>query len=443
MIGREERSVKLQKELLAVLYVFILLLNDPQLARAYTLETGIADTGWVENINATIDPFLGVNDEKLHLVYALNGGINSNYNPALLAREELPLTLDIPVREGYNFAGWYTDSSYTNKITEINSGNAANMVLFAKWTKAIDNHYNVEMYSYNSGKVISRNNKELKECTYGFLDDVVIPGMPSTREQDYLDNVITSEAQCMQGLCFTPEFILMTSYAEDGNLGSLMVFDRVSGEYLVTLGMKKESHLGGIAFDGENVWICHSNSRTLERVPYAYIKKIAADAPGYCIDASALSDEYKLKNSPSCITCYGGRIWVATHTKLFDSEMLSYSYDAKDDKLLYLSSYQIPSKVQGVAFDRKGSVYLSTSYGRNNSSYLKVYASLLSLTKKPNEPSMKVEMPPCSEQIAITEDNVYVIFESASRKYFEGTDGNGTSTSPIDKVLEVSVASIW
>ena len=84
-----------------------------------------------------------------------------------------------------------------------------------------------------------------------------------------------------------------------------MVFDRESGEYLVTLGMKKESHLGGIAFDGENVWICHSNSNTLERISYEYITKIAQDAPEYCIDASALSDEYRLKNTPSCITCYG------------------------------------------------------------------------------------------------------------------------------------------
>ena len=56
---------------------------------------------------------------------------------------------------------------------------------------------------------------------------------------------------------------------------------------------------------------------------------------------------------------------------------------------------------------------------------------------------MKVEMPPCAEEIAIADSNVYVIFESASRKYFEGTDGNGMSASPIDKMLEVTVASIW
>ena len=435
--------MRLRKECLAILYVFILLLNDPQIARAQSVAQSAADTV-VYCADSTIDPFLGADPSVIHLVYELNGGTNSNYNPETLTREELPVVLDIPVRDGYNFAGWYTYSSFTHKITEINSENAANMVLFAKWTRAIDNHYNVEMYSYSSGSTMSQRHKELKECKYSFLDNVEIPGMPSTREQDYLDNLIGSEGQCMQGLCFTSEFILMTSYSEESGIaGSLMVFDRDSGEYLVTLGMKKQSHLGGIAYDGENIWICHSNSNTLERISCEYIEKIAKDAPKCIVDASALSDEYKVKNSPSCITCYGGRIWVATHTRLFDSEMLSYSYNANEDKITALSSYKIPSKVQGVAFDSKGSVYLSTSYGRNNSSYLKVYSSLLTLDRHPNAPAVKVEMPPCSEEIAIAGDNIYVLFESASRKYFEGTDGNGTSASPIDKVLEVTVASIW
>lgn len=436
--------MRMRRELLAVLYVFILLLNDPSVAQAYVMDAQPAADGLVQNINTTIDPFMGVSGEGIHLVYELNGGTNSNQNPDVLQLDELPFTLDIPVREGYNFAGWYTDSTYRFKITEIDPENAQNMILFAKWTKEIDNQYNVEMYSYTSGNVLSRNYKELKECSYSFLDNVDIPGMPSTREQDYLDNLISSEGQCMQGLCFTPDYILMTAYSEGSDsLGSLMVFDRDSGEYLVTLGMKKESHLGGIAYDGNNIWICHSNSKTLERIPYEYVQMIAEDAPGYCIDASALSDEYEIKNTPSCITCYGGRIWVATHTMLFDSEMLSYCYDEENDTLTSLSKYNIPSKVQGIAFDQNGQVYLSTSYGRTNSSYLKVYTSLLTLTKHPDEPAVKVEMPPCSEELAIADDNIYVLFESASRKYFEGTDGNGASSSPIDKVLEVTVASVW
>ena len=169
----------------------------------------------------------------------------------------------------------------------------------------------------------------------------------------------------------------------------------------------------------------------------------AEDAPQRSVDISELTDEYQLKNTPSSITCYGGRIWVATHTKLLDSKMYSYSYDETGNQLSAVSSCRIPSKVQGIAFDTDGSVYLSTSYGRNNSSYLKVYASLLALTKNPNEPTMEVEMPPCAEQIAISGDHVYVVFESASRKYFEGTDGNGKAESPIDKVLEVAKESIW
>lgn len=113
---------------------------------------------------------IGVNDDAVHLVYELNGGVNHNANPDVITAEELPFALEIPVRDGYNFAGWYTDSSYDHKITEITEENAANMVLFAKWTRPIDNRYNVEMYSYQTASVLSRNQKELKECNYAFLD---------------------------------------------------------------------------------------------------------------------------------------------------------------------------------------------------------------------------------------------------------------------------------
>lgn len=431
--------MRLRKVVFVIVFVFIFLLNDPQILRAHSLKECSKETQ-----QNTIDPFMGADSAAIHLVYELNGGINSNYNPRTLKKEDLPITLDVPVKEGYNFAGWYTDTSYRQKITEINETNAANMVLFAKWTREIDNHYNVEMYAYSSASMLHKNQKELKECSYDFLEHVEIPGMPATREQDYLNNLIQSDGQCLQGICFTSEFMLITSYSEDSKQpGSLMIFERETGEYLATLGMKTGSHLGGIAYDGENVWICHSNTNSIERISYDYIQKIAADNPKGFVDASGLSDEYKVKNIPSCITAYGGRIWIATHTQIFNSQMLSYNYSETDDKLVALSSYQIPNKVQGVAFDQNGAVYLSTSYGRNNSSYLKVYSSLLTLNRKPNEPARKIEMPPCSEELVVADEKVYVLFESASRKYFEGTDGKGTSSAPIDKVLEVAVASIW
>ena len=436
--------MSLHRKLFLVIFVFTLLFNEPQMLRIYALEIRTEAMNKLENMDMVKKSAVSFADlEEIHLAYALNGG-TGNKNPFIIAKEDLPYTLSIPEREGYNFAGWYTDRACTDKITRIDQSIAKNMVLFAKWTKEIDNYYNVEMYTYRSGAIEGRNHKELRDCQYDFLDDLVIPGMPSTRERDYLEAMISSDAQCMQGLCFTPDYILMTAYAEEAqSSGSLMVFDRSSGDYLVTLRMREDSHLGGIAFDGDNVWVCHSSAKTLERIPYTTIRSMAKRSDRRCVDISEMTDEYRLKNIPSSITCYGGRIWVATHTKILDSQMRSYSYDEKSNQLSSVNSFRIPSKVQGIAFDADGTVYLSTSYGRNNSSYLKVYASLLTLTQSPNEPTMNVEMPPCSEQIAIADEHIYVIFESASRKYFEGTDGNGRARAPLDKVLEVAVASIW
>lgn len=52
----------------------------------------------------------------------------------------------------------------------------------------------------------------------------------------------------------------------------------------------------------------------------------------------------------------GGRLWIATHTLLVNSRMVAYYLDKKTDKLIALSDYKIPQKVQGVTFDDSGNV---------------------------------------------------------------------------------------
>ena len=302
------------------------------------------------------------------------------------------------------------------------------------------------MYSYKTEKETAESyQKALNECAYRFRDDMNIPGMPKTRESDYMNQYITQATQCMQGLCFTPDYILMTSYAESETVpGTLMVFDRASGKYLVSLLMKVNSHLGGVAYDGENIWICHSEQKTLERIDYGFVKRIVESGAKQCVDISGISTEYPIKARPSCIAFYGDRIWVATHTLVFDGTMVAYSYDENMDELISMAEYKIPKKVQGVAFDDKdGSIYFSTSYGRKNSSYLKAYSSLIGLMQNPDEPSIEIEMPPCSEGVAYEEGLLLVLFESASEKYFEGTDGNGVCKSPLDTLLEIEIASLW
>ena len=64
------------------------------------------------------------------------------------------------------------------------------------------------------------------------------------------------------------------------------------------------------------------------------------------------------------------------------------------------------------------------------------------MASKTDSPAVSIEMPPGSEEIDINDGKLSVIFESAGEKYFEGTDGKGVSTSPIDKILQIDLDSL-
>ena len=423
------------KRWIALILVLALLLENPILVHVNT-QRNIPDS--LLQLTSLFDRFSTDTEDGFHfsLYYQLNGGTNSPRNPRQYDITQLPFSLQIPQKEGYDFAGWYTDSDYEHKIVELNHDNCSSYVLYAKWTPSIHAEDTVKNYEYTSK--LGSTTRTLKSCKYRFLDEIKIPGMPSTREEDLIRGRISGENQCPQGLCMTRDYILVTAYCvQGGKIGSLHIFDRKTGEYLVTLGMKESSHLGGVAYDGKNVWICHSDNQTLERIDYEYIRMMAGLKPRKCIDCTDYITAYKVENRPSCVTCYDGHIWVATQTAFFKSLMFSYVY--KDDELVADACYEIPDKVQGVAFDEKGRVYLSTSLGRRRSSYIKEYDSLEKLDTEPGRPQKKIEMPPCSEEIELVDNKLYVLFESAGLKYLVGTDGTGESSSPIDKILEIKI----
>jgi uncharacterized repeat protein (TIGR02543 family) len=380
--------------------------------------------------------------DTVQVVYLLGGGRQNSFNRDSYAVGSGTHRLFAPYRCGYRFLGWFTDKSLRNPIEEISTEQAASYIIYAGWTPKIDNVYNVENYSYHSPSGnVEKSTVRLKDLDYSFFEELDIPGMPDTREDDLLNQYIFSQAQAPQGICLTEEFVLITSYStEDDCMGELMVFDRESGDYMVTLGMDENSHLGGIAYDGENVWVCNSYENSIERISYDFIELMAYENTGDVVDAREVVDEYPVKNTPSCITYYGGRLWVATHTLVVTSRMVAYYLDSASDTLKALSEYKIPAKVQGIVFDDEGGVYLSTSYGRSESSYLLQYPSVIALSTGPKRPAKRVEMPPCSEELEVYGDSLYVLFESAGEKYLEGTDGKGKSLSPLDKLLVIPLS---
>lgn len=72
---------------------------------------------------------------KYKITYNLNGGKNSSKNPASYYVTTKTIKLKNPTRAGYKFMGWYTDSKYKKKVTQIKKGSTGNIKLYAKWKK--------------------------------------------------------------------------------------------------------------------------------------------------------------------------------------------------------------------------------------------------------------------------------------------------------------------
>ena len=78
------------------------------------------------------------------ITYEANGGTNADGNPAGYTSETETITLLAPLREYFDFGGWYTDSEFSDssRKTEIAKGSSGNITLYVKWTVAAENAVN-------------------------------------------------------------------------------------------------------------------------------------------------------------------------------------------------------------------------------------------------------------------------------------------------------------
>ena len=284
----------------------------------------------------------------------------------------------------------------------------------------IDNLINVIDYAYVTEESDEKN-VCLKDTSFYFEDGITLYG-----------------DMCPQGICFMEDYLLISSYSMQSNVLSIVsIYEKETKEYKLSLALDSKSHLGGIACDGENIWICNSSKMTIERISCDFVLDLIEIYPGQIVDVRNMINEYTVNVRPSSICIFDDSLWVVEHSKLTDSRMISYTYEPIKDELILEKNYRIPSKVQGIAFDKEGRVLLSTSYGRKNSSYLKIYDSVDNMSRNVKKYTKCIEMPPCSEGIVMQDDKLFVIFESASKKYLEGTDGKGKSIAPLDRILVI------
>lgn len=98
------------------------------------------------------------------LIYHLNGGRFTNEETSQEYYDGDEITPATPIRDGYTFIGWYSDSEFTS--ARIDKVNAAGTELYAKWELVT---YNVD-YSLDGGSHENKKYTSTVEDGYEFMD---------------------------------------------------------------------------------------------------------------------------------------------------------------------------------------------------------------------------------------------------------------------------------
>lgn len=106
-------------------------------------------------IVATEEPIPQDKPTEYKITYSLNGGsfskkVAQTYTAGTIVK------FATPTRYGYTFMGWYTDNSYTEKISIIAADEAGDITVYAKWSK------NIKLTSPTVSYVKSIDSKKLK-----------------------------------------------------------------------------------------------------------------------------------------------------------------------------------------------------------------------------------------------------------------------------------------
>ena len=109
-------------------YIFLGWYTDSECTNEIT-EISAEQTG-----NITLYAKFAKLPQNFAITYVTDGA--THYNPASYT-EGTAVVLSDAIKAGYTFEGWYTESDFTNKITEISATQTGDITLYAKFTEIV------------------------------------------------------------------------------------------------------------------------------------------------------------------------------------------------------------------------------------------------------------------------------------------------------------------
>lgn len=270
-----------------------------------------------------------------------------------------------------------------------------------------------------------------------------------------------------QGIAYVDENnVLMSGYMKDGSLSRIYVVNPNNNSYkYVTLSNDSEGfygHCGGITTDGQDVWI--ASEKTVYRLSLEELLNTERNKEIEVIDT------FTPCNNADFICYKDGYLWIGefyhkskyptdpSHHFKVSEDITNHSivsqYSINSDKPCKIEEtpnyiISVPDLCQGMAFSNSNKVILSTSYSIANSNiyvFPQIDYEAWDTVLKVNgidvpvyhlvadEAETHISAPCMSEEIYYNDGKVYILFESACKKY------KIFVREALDKVYSIQVA---
>ncbi len=112
-----------------------------------TYQSGAKITDLTTSYNGTVSLYVKWKPVKYNISYNLRGGKFSGSAKKIYSINSSTFELPAPKKKGYDFDGWYKDSHFKKRVTQIKQGSTGNKVFYAKWVKC------TRSPKKNSGKI--------------------------------------------------------------------------------------------------------------------------------------------------------------------------------------------------------------------------------------------------------------------------------------------------
>lgn len=273
-----------------------------------------------------------------------------------------------------------------------------------------------------------------KQVVYGKC--FVLPGMRNT-------NVAGFNASRMvpQSITFAGNYLLMSAYDYTKAQESVIyILNKNTRKYITTLVLPHTGHVGGITFDGTNIWITYG--KKVQSFRYSLITSAAVSGKPY-VEIFSLLNTCQLSDTVSYLAYYKGKLWAGAYNEKLKKYMYGYTIQNKTGvpTLKMTNRMLMPNRTQGVAFTSGGKMLVSrscqTKKGRSGFlSCLDTYKPTWNLGKKSikkNKRKKSVPLPPMNEGIAISGSYTYIIYESPAFSECE---------APVDRITAFKTKKI-